>query len=192
MGPRFYLQIMPLAALGAVGTAVGLQAASIATGPAPMAAALAIGLGSFVAARTFRGYAGWMPLFIAGLSLAAGVVLARLGWSDGPAPAAVAVGILLLMAILGRAVPRWFSVLYTPLWLSAWLLVIGLIGLWLAGGVGAWTVPLSLIIALVFAGLSAAWFARLPPEPLPVAAMELYLLGFNLFLALGILQGGLV
>jgi hypothetical protein len=189
MGPRFYLQVVPLTVLGVAGTAAGLRAASFATAPASIALALAIGLACFIAARTFRANAGWMALFIVGLSLAAGVVLARLGWVGGPAPAVGAAGILVLMGILSRALPKWLRLLYAPFWIAAWVLVLGSIGLWLAGGVSAWTVPLALLIALVFAGLSAAWFARLPPEPLPVAAIDLYLIGLNLFLSLGVLSG---
>ena len=191
MGPRFYLQIVPLAALSAVGTAIGLQAGSIEMGPASTAVALVVGLACFFAARTFRDSAGWMAAFLLGLSLAAGVVLTRLGWDDGLAPAVAAAATLLMAAAVGRAMRRWLSVLYTPLWFAAWLLVIGLIGLWVAGGPGAWTVPLAVITGLVFSGLTAAWFARLPPDPKPVAAMDLYLLGLNLFLVFGLLEGEL-
>jgi hypothetical protein len=58
----------------------------------------------------------------------------------------------------------------------------------MALGPGSWTVPLAMMTLLVFSALSAAWFARLPPDPPPVSAMDLYLLGLNLFLTIGILQ----
>lgn len=187
MRPRFFLQILPLAALGVLGTGLGLQFGGRIEGPAATAVALAVALSCFFAARAFRSRAAWMAAFIAGLSLAAGVLLARLPIEYGRDAALAAVSILLVAGVAGRLLRKWWSPAYTPLWLAAWLLVAGLIGLWLAGGSGAWTAPVAAITALTFAALSAAWFARLPPDPLPAAAMDLYLLGFNLFLVCGIL-----
>ena len=191
MGPRFYLQILPLSALGALGTAVGLRTGALGEEPASTAAALAIGLGCFFAGRAFRSHPGWMALFISGLSLAAGSLLARTDLEHGLAPAIAAAVVLLVAAVIGRAMRAPWSALYTPLWLGAWLLIFVLIGVWLAGGAEEWAVPLALITCLTFSGLSVAWFARLPAEATPAAAMDLYLLGFNLFLTFGILQAGI-
>jgi FtsH-binding integral membrane protein len=152
---------------------------------------VAVGLGCFFAARTFRGRAAWMAVFIFGLSVAAGVVLAGLAIEGAQEVAIAAAAVLLVAAVAGRGMPRWFGTLYAPLWFAAWLSVIGLIASWMALGPGTWTVPLAMITVLVFSGLAAAWFARLPPDPLPVSAMDLYLLGLNLFLTISILKGEL-
>lgn len=188
MGPGFFLRIIPLAALGVLGTGLGLRSTPVFETPAWPAVSLAVSLACFIAARTFRDRAGWMAGFILGLSLAAGFFLGSVGWRASPASAVAAIVTLILAAVAGQILRGFFSALYTPLWVAAWVLLIGLIGMWLVAGAGEWTVPVAIVAGLVFAALSAAWFARLPPDPQPVSAMDLYLLGLNLFLTISLLQ----
>ena len=189
MGHRFYLLIVPVSAVGLIGTAIGLRQGSSEAGVAAMALALAVGLACFIAARTFRDRAAWMAGFLFGLSLAAGFLLGCLGWRASPASAIAAIVTLIVGAVAGRNLRRFLLVLYTPLWVAAWLLILGLIGAWMVDGDAGWTGPLAIVAGIVLAALSAAWFARLPPDPQPVSAMDLYLLGLNLFLVIGVLQG---
>ena len=192
MGPTFVLQALPVAALGAVGTIAGVTAGRMYLGAEFLTIALTLGLASFAAAHTFRGSMGWMSVFVAGVSFAAGIVLSRLPSMADPVATRLAVAAAILSlglgAVAGRALVPALGRFYPPLWAAAWLMRALLVVAHLTGAAQAIALPLGGITFALFLGLAATWFARLPAEPRPALALDLYLLGLNLFLSAGVLQ----
>jgi CHASE2 domain-containing sensor protein len=129
-----------------------------------------------------------------GLSLAVGLLATRLGVLAEPAawllPALVAFAGILAGAVLGRSVRNLFQWTYTPIWIAAWLVVIGTAALQLARFPLEWILLAAGVVVLVFLALATAWFARLEADPPPLAALDLYLIGLNLFLAAAVLRCG--
>ena len=193
MGPRFFLRTLPTAFAMALGTAVGLLVGRSARGPEVAALAVAGGLLCLVGAWTFR-QSVWAPLLLVGLSLAVGLLATRLGVLAEPAawllPALVAFAGILAGAVLGRSVRNLFQWTYTPIWIAAWLVVIGTAALQLARFPLEWILLAAGVVVLVFLALATAWFARLEADPPPLAALDLYLIGLNLFLAAAVLRCG--
>ena len=191
MGPRFWLQTVPVVALAALVTVGGLAFGRAVSGPAAIALAAAGALLAYAGALTFRRSEGWMAVCVLGLSLAAGVLAARLSalaLPPGWVPAAIAFVAIVAAALLGRSLRRLLRPLYTPLWIAAWLLVALTIGAMVAGFWPDFGRFAATAILLLFTALLAAWFARLESDPPPLAAMDLYLLGLSLFLAAAYLQ----
>jgi hypothetical protein len=176
-----------------LGTAVGLLAGRAAHGPEVVALAVAAGLLCLLGAWTFR-QSVWAPLLLVGLSLSVGWLATRLGMLAEPAawlqPAAGAFGGILAGAVVGRSLRSLFRWTYTPIWIAAWLVVIGTAALQLARFPLEWILLAAWVVVLVFLALAAAWFARLETDPPPLAALDLYLIGLNLFLAAAVLKNG--
>jgi len=192
MGPRFWLQTLPVVALAALLTVAGLALGRSLSGPAVIAFAAAGALLAYAGALTFRRSEEWMAVCVLGLSLAAGVLAAQLsalallpGWAPAAAVAMVAI---VTAALLGRSLRRFLRPLYTPLWIAAWLLIALMVGSMVAGPWPNYGRLAGTAFLLLFTGLLAAWFARLEWDPPPLAAMDLYLLGVSLFLAAAILR----
>ncbi|HET7009945.1 MAG TPA: hypothetical protein VFI11_04150 [Anaerolineales bacterium] len=191
MTPRFLLQTVPVWILGVAATAMGLALGDFARGPVSLSIAITGGLVCYFAAHSFPQRMDWGMVFLVGLGLAAGVALASLPWLATSEVRLSAAGLALVglaaAAAAGRSMPGLLRPLYPPLWIGAWiqvicLSVIQLTGLW-SGGAR----PAATVAAVVFGGLTAAWFARVEDRPAPPAAMDLYLLALNLFLASGVL-----
>jgi FtsH-binding integral membrane protein len=192
MRPGFVLKTLPGVALACVGTGAGLAVGRGGIGGEGLAIAIALGWVCFVAAHTFTRSPGWMAIFLAGLSLAVGVLVARLPWLGETKirwwAAGSALAIMAVAAGLGRALRRRLRPLYGPLWFAAWLLIAGMLVTLLLGVGGEWLRIEAATSLIVFAGLAAARFARFADE-LPLhGAMDLYLVGINLFLAAGFLR----
>ncbi len=79
--------------------------------------------------------------------------------------------------------------MYPAIWAAAWIVVLGTIATQLVGALEVWRVTAAAAVVVVFLCLAAAWFARLEREPPPLAALDLYLIGLNLFLAAAVLLG---
>jgi len=177
----------------ALGTAVGLVVGRSARGPEAVVLAVAGGLLCLLGAWTFR-QSVWAPLLLVGLSIAVGLLATRLGVLAEPAawlfPAVVAFGGILAGAALGRSLRSLFRGVYAPIWIAAWLVVIGTGALQLAGSPVEWVLLAAAAVMVVFLALAAAWFARIAKDPPPLAALDLYLIGLNIFLAAGVLQNG--
>ena len=192
MGPRFWLQTLPVVALAALFSVAGLALGRAVSGPAVTAFAAAGALLAYAGALTFRRSQGWMAVCVLGLSLAAGVLAAQLSalaLQRGGAPAAaLAMVAIVTAALLGRSLRRFLRPLYTPLWVAAWLLIALIIGSMVAGFWPNYGRLTGAAFLLLFTALLAAWFARLESDPPPMAAMDLYLLGLSLFLAAAILR----
>ena len=175
----------------ALGTAVGLVVGRSARGPEAVVLAVAGGLLCLLGAWTFR-QSVWDPLLLVGLSLAVGLLATRLGVLAEPAawlfPTVVAFGGILTGAVVGRSLRSLFRWTYMPIWIAAWLVVIGTAALQLARFPLEWILLAAWVVVVVFLALAAAWFARREADPPPLAALDLYLIGLNLFLAVAVLK----
>jgi FtsH-binding integral membrane protein len=192
MRPGFVFQTLPGVALAWLGTAAGMAVGQDDVGGEGLAIAIALGLVCYVAAHTFTRSPGWMAIFLAGLSLAVGVLVARLQWLDETQvrwwAAGSALAITGAAAGLGRALRRSLRPLYGPLWFAAWLLIAGMLSTLLLGVGGEWLRIEAAASLIVFAGLTASWFARFADDLPSHGAMDLYLVGLNLFLATAFLR----
>ena len=177
----------------ALGTGVGLLLSRSARGPEVAALAVAGGLLCRLGAWTFR-QSTWAPLILVGLSLSVGWLAIRLrALSELAAwllPAVMAFAGILVGAVVGRGLRSLFRGAYSPIWIAAWLVVIGMGALQLAGSSVEWVLRAAAAVMVVFLALAAAWFARLEADPPPLAALDLYLIGLNLFLAAAVLRDG--
>jgi hypothetical protein len=90
-------------------------------------------------------------------------------------------------ALVGRILIRGFQKAYHPMWIVAWLAVLAAAALSLTGSRIEWAPIAAKVLLAIFLALAAAWFARLGQEPSPTAALDLYLIGLNLFLAASVL-----
>jgi hypothetical protein len=91
---------------------------------------------------------------------------------------------------VGRSLRGLFRWTYTPFWIAAWLVVIGTAALQFARFPLEWILLAARVVVVVFLALAAAWFARLEAYPPPLAALDLYLIGLNLFLAVAVFRNG--
>jgi hypothetical protein len=177
----------------ALGTAVGLALGRAARGPEAVALAVAGGLLCLLGAWTFR-QSAWAPLLLVGLSLSVGLLAIRLRALAEPAawltPAMVAFAGIVAGAMVGRSLRGLFRWTYTPFWIAAWLVVIGTAALQFARFPLEWILLAAWVVVVVFLALATAWFARLEADPPPLAALDLYLIGLNLFLAVAVLRDG--
>ena len=173
-------------------TALGLLLGRSVTGPAVIALAVAGGLLCLLGAWTFRN-TPWATALLIGLSLPVGLLAARLPIGAKPAtwlgPAIAAGAGITAGAAVGRALQRFLGGLYSAIWLAAWIVVLATVAVQLVGTPGEWLETAAGAVLLVFLALAAAWFARLEPDPPPLAALDLYLIGLNLFLAASVLIG---
>ncbi len=191
MRPRFWLRTLPVVALASLVTVGGLALGRSVPGPPAIAFAAAGALLAYAGALTFRRSEGWTVVCVLGFSLAAGILAGRLSALSLPdrwAPtAAVALAAIITAALLGRSLRRLLRPLYGPLWIAAWLLIALMIGSMVAGFWPNYGRIAGTAFLLLFTALLAAWFARLEPDPPPLAAMDLYLLGLSIFLAASLL-----
>ena len=66
--------------------------------------------------------------------------------------------------------------------------MLGTVAAHLVGSHSEWLVAAAVAAALIFLALAAAWFPRREADPPPLAALDLYLIGLNLFLAAAVLK----
>jgi FtsH-binding integral membrane protein len=92
--------------------------------------------------------------------------------------------------MVGRSLRGLFRWTYTPFWIAAWLVVIGTAALQFARFPLEWILLAAWAVVAVFLVLTAAWFARLEADSPPLAALDLYLIGLNFFLAVAVLRDG--
>jgi FtsH-binding integral membrane protein len=193
MGPRFFLRTLPVTFLMAITMAVGLLIGRSVRGPAIAALAVVGGVLCLVGGWTFRS-SSWTPVLLVGLSFSVGLMAVRLAALADPSlwlwPALAAMVGIAAAALVGRAGRRLLHGLYPLVWVAAWIVVLGTIAAQLVGHLEAWLLVGAEAVIVVFLSLAAAWFARLEREPPPLAALDLYLIGLNLFLAAAVLRGG--
>jgi hypothetical protein len=150
----------------------------------------------FVAMMTFKRARGWNAGLMVAFPFVGGGVVSwlfqgRAGgtWLGAITSAAV---ILVLAAVLARRVGARLAEVGAWLWLLSWVYLFG----WVVAAVlslpTGWIRAWGVAGLLVYAGLSAAWFAGLDPSaenPSGTAwAIDVYLLGFNLAIAARVLM----
>lgn len=196
----FALQVLPTSLLGVALTLVGASALEGRLGGTPLMAALIAACIGYVGSLAFRDTRGWNLGFFAAFSALAGAVLGNLlffpgglSWIMAFLCAAAVVG---LAAALSPWLGRWVAAMALSLQALFWLYVAGWVliaalglprismRLWAGGGL------------LVFFGLGSAWFhgfsrqPQPPPEWVYRSAFSLYILTFNLAIAIRVLSLG--
>jgi hypothetical protein len=189
--------VPPLAAaliaggLGATTLAPRLTAGSVV--PAAL-----FGLLIFAAMMTFKRARGWNAALLAAFSfVGCGVV----GWLfrgrvGGTWLGAIgsAVLILTLAAVVGRRIGTVLVKQGPWLWLLSWVYLFGWIAAAVLGPSAGWIHGWAIGGLVVYAGLSAGWFAGLDPsapDPSGTAwAIDVYLLGLNLAIAARVAMWG--
>jgi hypothetical protein len=189
MGPRFFLRTLPTMIVMATGTAAGFLVGR-REGAGTAVPAVVVALLCLVGAWTFR-TERWAPVVLVGFSASAGVLVARLPALADPSavrwPMVVSCAGLTGGALVGRILIRGLQKAYLPMWIVAWLVVLAAAALSLTGSPIEWAPIAAKVLLAIFLALAAAWFARLGQEPSPTAALDLYLIGLNLFLAASVL-----
>jgi hypothetical protein len=189
----FGLQVLPATALAALATLLGSEILAART-PLSWQFPLVIGgLVLFVGLLTFRSWGGWSLAMLVGFALLAGTVLGGLlAGSSGSWPLAWLMSALLLAiaATISGFLPPWLLRMGFGLWLASLVYLIGWIGFAALNLPTGSQVAWALAGAMIFALLGAIWFASLNPERGATAsslAVDLYILAFNLTIALRVL-----
>ena len=149
------------------------------------------GLLLFVAMLTFKRARGWNAALLVAFSFSASGVVSWLfqgrvgGTWLGALSAAVV--ILAISAIVGRRVGPGLVEIGAWLWLLSWVYLFGWVVVAVVGPPATWIRAWAVGGLVIYAGLSAAWFAGLDPrapDPSGTAwAIDIYLLGLNLAIA---------
>ena len=141
-------------------------------------------------AWTFRA-SPWATALLIGLSFWVGLWAVHLPALAEPSawlgPALAASAGVTVGGIVGRALRNVLHGMYPAIWAAAWIVVVGTVAAQLVGSPSEWLAAAAAAVALIFLALAAAWFARLEAEPHPLASLDLYLIGLNLFLAAALL-----
>jgi hypothetical protein len=197
----FVLRVLPTTLLGIALTLVGVSLTQGRLGATPFMAALIGACIGYVGSLAFHDTRGWNLGFFAAFSSLAGAVLGNLLPSSGGLSWILA--FLYAGAVIGTAAAlapwlgRWVAAMAFSLQALFWLYVAGWVliallrlprlsmRLWAGAGL------------LVFFGLGAAWFhgfsrqAQPPAEWVHSRAFSLYVLAFNLAIAIRVLSLGL-
>lgn len=196
--PRLAFEVLPLVAGSAVLAAAGmrwLRTLVIGLNGAVMAG---LGLLAFLGLLTFKKTRGWNVLLLGFFSVIAGAVIGAslpvmaANWWESALRAGLAA---LAGGVTGAAFGAKLAGLSKPLWVLAWIYLVGLLLIW-AGR--AWDVRAEswgLAGAAVFTGLVSVRVARWRSGGLATSsaaeAADLVLLMANLLLAIGVWTAGL-
>ena len=154
------------------------------------------GLLLFVAMVTFKRARGWNAALLVAFSFVAGGVVNwlfedRIGGTWLGAVSA-AILILAISAPVGRRIGPRLVGIGAWLWLLSWVYLFGWVVVAVLRPPPSWIRAWAIGGLVVYAGLSATWFAGLDPEqedPSGTAwAVDLYLLGLNLAIAVRVLM----
>jgi uncharacterized membrane protein (UPF0136 family) len=155
-----------------------------------------LGLLLFVGMMGFKRFRGWNAALMTAFSFVCGGVVSWIfeGQAGGTWLGAIASAALVLAlgAIVGRRTNPRPAGLGAWLWLLSWVYLFGWVAAAIVGPPAVWIRAWAAAGLVVYAGLSATWFADLDPlEPDPSGtawAIDLILLGFNLAIAARVLM----
>ncbi len=191
----FSLQVLPPAVVAGLATMLGSQVLAGRLPPAWEFPLLILGLLLFVGMLTFRMAGGWTLAVLVAFGLAAGTLLGQMLTGSGagwPLAWLLAAALLALGAALSGSLPPWWLRLGFGLWLAALIYLAGWIALALLRLPTASQAAWALGGVVIFALLGSVWFASLgrrrPNRPSSLA-VDLYILAFNLAVALRVLSG---
>jgi hypothetical protein len=198
---RFGVEILPSSLLGVVLTLTGASAAEGRLKGTPLVAVLIGACICYVGSLAFREGRGWNLAFYAAFCLLAGAILGNLlGSQEGVSWMAAFLyssAVIGLAASLSPWLGKWTGAMALSIQALFWIYVAGwvliaLLGLprismrlWAGGGM------------MVLFGLGSAWFYSLarqmrpPPEASYRSAFGLYVLAFNLAIAIKVLSLGM-
>lgn len=155
-----------------------------------------VGLLLFVAMLTFKRVRGWNAALLVVFSFAAGGILSWLfqGWVGGSWLGALSATVVILgvSGFIGRRLGRPILEIGAYLWLLSWVYLFGWVVVAVLQPSPTWIRAWAGGGAIVYAGLSAAWFGGLDPfAPNPSGtswAIDVYVLGLNLAIAVRVLM----
>jgi len=196
---RFFLQVVPFSLLGLLGSLAGLCFGPQEPGRTFILIVAVIGLLLFATLMTFKSSPGWNVVLLAALGLALGVFLRALAaavWVPGWLLSTVLTVLLLaLSAWLGRRMGIRMRDVGIGFWLLSWAYLLGWAVIMFLGADPAFTTAWAGAGVLIFAGLTAAWFAvlelQLDTQPGAALAVDLFFLSLNLTVAVRVLLGGI-
>jgi hypothetical protein len=193
---KFGLQILPVLLLGNILLAITFALMPPVDNPILTVILSAITMFLFIAMLTFREQQGWNLALLLGFSVLLGAVISALGTGPGETlgyePLWLLLPCLAIGAIAGSFLSSRVGEVGAILWLISWVYLLGWAALIFLQLDPIFYLTWSVVGLLLFTGLAAVWFAHLElhlaQRSSVSVAIDLYLLGINLYLAALILQ----
>lgn len=193
---QFGLQILPVLLLGILILGTAYTITPVSSDPVLTLIFASLAVLFFMAMLTFREQYGWNLALLLGFSGALGTVFSFLSAGSMLAVGFESIWIVLLSLSIGASAGRWlgehFGEFGVILWLVSWAYLLGWAFLIFLELDPVFILTWSGVGLLLFTGLSGVWFANMEAHfkqrSSVSAAIDLYLISINLYLAAMILQ----
>jgi hypothetical protein len=192
----FVLQILPLTLLALASTVVGFAVLSPWVTPAMQLPLGLLALLLFIALLTFRESKGWNLALLLCLALVAGAVMGAAVSPEGrrlwALPLTTSLAALALSGLLGGRLRGRLGKVGIGLWMLSWIYLLGWVILAVQHAPDDLSALWAAIGVVIFIGMATSWFASFGegvrrPSNTSLAA-DLYILGFNLTLAIWVIS----